>query len=529
MKFIPHYFLILILLLIDLSLVHAQQNEEDTPPNIVFILADDLGYGDLSSYGATKISTPNIDRLAKEGKKFTDAYSPHSVCTPTRYALLTGRYGWRTWNEHATLWADDPLLIDTTRVTLPKLLQSEGYKTAVIGKWHLGFGDPNSPNWIDNKGPDWNKKIKPGPIEVGFDYSFVTPFVGQLPHVYVENHRIVGLNPDEEPMRIILDEQWKDRVSYLDRYGVPAHQFEGGGEAAKYEHEDLAITLTDRAVDYIEEQEQEPFFLYFAHRNIHGPLIPNPKFKDTSEIGVYGDFINELDWSVGEILNALDRKGLTKNTIVIFSSDNGGVEDYRPSKFAEINGHKPNGPFFGQKTEVYEGGVRVPLLIRWPGIVEEGSTSKRMIALNDMLATMADFFEVNLPWNAGEDSFSFLSELLGTQIEQQVREEVIVDGAGGLLGIRKGPWKLILGKGGGTSVGSGGDKPQAQTYWDISNRATELIVKGFSSANSDVPPGQLYNLQRDPQEQNNLYKKYPKKVVELRWRLRDIQMSGRSR
>lgn len=472
------------------------------PPNMVIILADDLGYGDLSSYGATRIKTPNIDRLAKEGMRLTDAHSPHSVCTPTRYGLLTGRYAWRTWNGSATLWSDDPLLIETSRLTLPKLLQSAGYHTAIIGKWHLGFGAPGTPGWDDKNGPDYNLDLKPGPLEVGFDYFFGVPHVGQFPHVYIENHRIVGLDP-KDPIKIVLDPKW-NRASYLQRLGTPAHTFTGGA-AAKYEHEDLAVKLTEKTVAWIDRQPREPFFLYVAHRNPHSPYRPNPRFKGTSEIGAYGDMINELDWSVGEILKALDRRGLTDHTFVLFASDNGGVTDYQESKVAEIAGHRLNGPWFGQKTEAYEGGSRVPLLVRWPGKVRPGSQSDALVALTDLMATSAELLGQPLPIDAGEDSFSFLPTLLGTKPALPARQSIVQDSSGGMFAVREGPWKLILGQGGG----------------------------GFRSLNQppnpDRPPAQLYNLVDDPGEAKNLHGTQPVIEARLRSLLREIQFNGRSR
>lgn len=480
----------------------AQLQGADAFPNVVVILADDLGYGDLSSYGATKIRTPNIDRLAKEGMRFTDAHSPHSVCTPTRYSLLTGRYAWRTWNGSGTVWSDDPLLVETDRLTLPKLLQSAGYQTAVIGKWHLGFGAPGTPGWDDQKGPDYNLDLKPGPLEVGFDYFFGVPHVGQFPHVLIENHRVVGLDP-LDPIRIVLDPKWK-RASYLHRLGTPAHTFTGG-VAAKYEHEDLAIKLTEKTVAWIERQSRAPFFLYVAHRNPHGPLRPNARFKGTSEIGVYGDMVHELDWSVGEILAALDRCGLTDNTLVCFASDNGGVTDYKDSKVAGIAGHTLNGPWFGQKTEAFEGGCRVPLLVRWPHKVKPGSHSDTLVALTDVMATTAELLRKTLPHDAGEDSFSFLPTLLGTPPGQVSRTSIVQDSSGGMFAIREGPWKLILGQGGG----------------------------GFrwvnQPADPDKPRNQLYNLADDPGETKNLVGTQPQIEARLRSLLREIQFSGRSR
>jgi arylsulfatase A-like enzyme len=487
----------------------------DKKPNIVFILADDLGYGDLSCFGATRVQTPNMDRLAEEGMRFTNAYSPHSVSTPTRYALMTGRYAWRTWNGHITVWANDPLLVDTARTTLPDILQSSGYQTALIGKWHLGFGVPGIPGWDPVKGPDYNRLLKPGPLEVGFDYFYGIPHVGQKPHVFIENHHVVGLD-EEDSMRIVLDKQWLDRPSYLKRIGVPAHQF-AGNESARYEHEELAVQLTGKAVEWLEDEREEPFFLYFAHRNVHAPLKPNPRFAGTSEIGVYGDFINELDWSVGEILKALDREGLTDSTIVFLSSDNGGVKDYLGSKIIEYNGHRPNGPFFGQKTEAYEGGVHVPMIVRWPGTVEPGTSSDKLVSLTDVLATMAEFTNQPLDWGVGEDSFSFLNELQGRNPEQPVRGNVVVDATSGLMAIRKGPWKFIAGQGGGG------------VNWDEDSHIRMIPHKWHYPEDSDNPPGQLYNLEKDPGETNNLYYSRPEIVVRLKAKLREIIYSGRSR
>ncbi len=489
---------------------------ENKKPNIVFILADDLGYGDVGFNGATKVKTPNMDRIAKEGMIFNNAYSPHSVCTPSRYSLMTGRYAWRTWNGHITVWANDPLLIDTTRVTLPKVLKSVGYSTAIIGKWHLGFGVPGTDGWDDIKGPDYNKELKPGPLEVGFDYFYGIPHTGQKPNVYIENHKVLGLKSGDN-MRIVLDPKWKNRPSYLNRIGVPDHKFEGN-EDARYNHDELAVHLTEKAVEYIDKQKNSsPFFLYFAHRNTHAPLRPNPKFKGTSEIGVYGDFVNELDWSVGQVLDALDRNGLSENTIVIISSDNGGVKDYKASQFIDVNGHKINGPFFGQKTEAYEGGVHVPLAIRWPHKIKPETNSKSIVALTDFLATIAEINKVSLPWNAGEDSFSFLSEMLGTKPLLTSRESVIVDATSGLFAIRRGPWKFISGQGGGG------------VHWSKEENILMMPHEWTFKQDLDNPPGQLYNLDEDPSETNNLYYKYPEKVVSLRAELREIEYNGRSK
>lgn len=497
------------------SLIKIKELDVDKP-NIVFILADDLGYGDLSSYGATLVNTPNIDRLAEEGIRFTNAYSPHSVCTPSRYSLMTGRYGWRSWNGHETVWADDPMLIDTTQTTLPKILKISGYQTALIGKWHLGFGFPGTLGWDKHKGPDYNQELKPGPLEIGFDYFYGIPHVGQQPHMFIENHRVVGLN-ESDSMEIILDKRYLNRASYEDRGNMPpAHEFKGY-DSAKYKHEDVAIQITERAVDWINNQRDAPFFLYFAPRNVHGPLIPNPRFNGTSKIGVYGDFLNELDWSVGEVMKALDSNGISDNTIIILASDNGAVKDYLESKIVDYNGHKPNGPLFGQKTESYEGGVHVPMIVRWPGTVKAGSQSNKIVALTDVFATLAEELNYPLTWNEGEDSFSFLYDLKNNVSNQPVRESIVLDSKSGLFAIRNGDWKFISGQGGGGA------------HWDQKKNIRMVTHEWNYSKNYNNPPGQLYNLKEDLGETNNLYYSYPEIVVKLRSELRKIQYSGRSR
>ncbi|UCF16358.1 MAG: arylsulfatase [Phycisphaerales bacterium] len=481
--------------------------QRDDRPNVVVILADDLGYGDLSCYGATKVHTPNIDRLAEEGLRFTDAHSPASVCTPTRYNLLTGRYAWRTWASSSCVWSNDPLLIDPDRFTLPDLFKSHRYRTACIGKWHLGFGEPGMPGWNDVLGPDYNRELRPGPCEVGFDYFWGIPHVGQLPHVIIENHRVLGLSPDD-PMRMLPDKRPGFEKNYLERprLGLATALGVEGGRSARYEHEELAIMMTERAVEWIHEQSaDQPFFLYFAHRNIHGPIRPNKRFRDKSSIGAYGDFLMELDWSVGELLGALEAKGLTDNTLVMFSSDNGAIQTYREVvRSATIRGHKLNGPLRGQKTDVYEGGTRIPLIARWPGRIRAGSRSGAIVDLTDLLATFADFFGVDLPADAGEDSFSFLGALLDTRPRQVVRQALVSDSFWNTYAIRRGDWKLIL------SQTSGGVASERIPY------------------DPDKPPGQLYHLGRDISESVNEYSNHPKIVASLAELLKTYQESGRS-
>ena len=464
-----------------------------TKPNVLFILADDLGYGDLGCYGAAKVATPNIDTLARDGRRFTDAHSPCSVCTPTRYNLMTGRYAWRTWVGGSTVWANDPLLIEPDRFTLADLFMQQGYATACLGKWHLGFGSPGMEGWDDVLGPDYNRDLKPGPLEVGFDYFWGFPHVSQYPHFIIENHRVLGLESDD-PVFITPDKRPGFELDYLGRprSGIAAALGQKGGENARYEHENLSTMLTERAVKWLDDYSAEkPFFLYLAHRNIHGPLIPHPKFDGTSAIGPYGDFINELDDSIGQVLAALSRNGLAENTLVIFTSDNGGVKEYRPNDYAEIEGHRINGPLRGQKTTVYEGGVRVPFIVRWPGVIPAGSEdSKTIVALTDTMATMADFFDHELPEDSAEDSFSFLEALLDQPQDLPRRESLVMDSYREMMAIRRGPWKLILGQ-----TGGGANYPK-----DI---------------DPSQPVGQLFNLNEDVAESRNRYTEEPELVAEL--------------
>ena len=461
-------------------------------PNVVFILADDLGYGDLSCYGATKVSTPNIDSLAKDGRRFTDAYSPSSVCTPSRYNLLTGRYAWRTWMQSGTAWAYDPLLIEPDRFTLADLFKAQGYQTALVGKWHLGFGTPDMEGWSDVVGPDYNRELRPGPLEVGFDYFWGFPHVSQLPHIIIENHRVLGLSPDD-PIQIVADKRPEHRLDYLNRTRIGAANLQvKGGESARYEHEELSDRLTDRAVKFIRDDSGDrPFFLYVAHRNIHGPLIPAPRFGDTSGIGKYGDFLNEFDASIGKILSAIDDKGIRDNTLVIFTSDNGGVIEYRPIDYASVEGHFPNAPLRGQKTGVYEGGVRVPLIARWPGHIPAGTQDESLIALTDVIATFAEFFDYSLPADCGEDSVGFLASLKGTGRGESRRRSIVCDSYTGTMAIRSGKWKLIQGQHGG------GARTQNRAYSD------------------ELPPVQLYDLSKDIREESNVAAMFPAKVNEL--------------
>jgi arylsulfatase A-like enzyme len=469
-------------------------------PNIVFILADDLGYGDLGCYGAVKVETPQIDRLAGQGILFTDAHASAAVCTPSRYSLLTGRYCWRTQLKVDCLFGHDPLLIEEDRPTVASLLKSAGYATACIGKWHLGFG---------RDFPDWNGELKPGPLEVGFDYYFGYPVTNaQAPYVFVENHRVVGLDP-RDPIR--LGTESKTNVQF-------------GGKAARYNPEELSTTLTGKAVKFIENTKR-PFFLYFAPDNVHGPYTPNPRFRETSQCGVYCDFIRELDWSVGEVLAAIERAGVAGNTLVILSSDNGGLY----SRQAYNMGHRVNSNLLGEKTDAWEGGHRVPFLARWPGKIKAGSRSNELICLVDFMATAAAVNHLELPQRAAPDSFNILPALVGESTGKPVREGAVILSSGeGMLAVREGEWLLVLGRGSG---GASTDyvKHYGMRIDEVGRHTTGWKMAGPGQPDRSLPPGQLYNLAKDLEQAENVYTNHPEVVQRLTNLLIDYRARGRSR
>ncbi|MCM8541014.1 MAG: arylsulfatase, partial [Lentisphaeraceae bacterium] len=347
-----------VLLALSSTLVGAEK------PNIVLIYADDLGYGDVSCYGATKLKTPHIDKLAAEGRRFTDAHSPSAVCTPSRYGLITGRYPFRIGSNRPVM-VKNPLIVNTERTTIADLAKEAGYSTAVIGKWHLGFG---------NKNPaDWNRPLKPGPNELGFDYFYGVPVVNSHPpFVYMENHSVVGYDPEDpfEYGKVAETPKVHEKMGY---------NFIGGAKKAHALYDDFSVgtTLKNKAQDWIKEQKDKPFFLYLATTNIHHPFTPAKQFQGTSECGLYGDFVHELDWIVGGITKTLEEMGKADNTLIIFTSDNGGMLNETGQKAWKM-GHRLNGELLGFKFGVWEGGHRVPFIIKWPGKVKAGTVSNSL-------------------------------------------------------------------------------------------------------------------------------------------------------
>src|SRR5262245_53010619 len=392
-------------------------------PNIVLIYADDLGYGDLGCYGAMRVKTPNMDRLAREGLRFTDGHSAAATCTPSRYAMLTGEYAWRQKGT-GVLPGDAHLIIKPGRTTMASILKKAGYTTGVVGKWHLGLGDEKL---------DWNETIKPGPLEIGFDYSFLVPATGdRVPCVYVEDHRVVGADP-KDPIRVSYGtpvgteptgaknpELLKVKPSHGHDQtvvnGISRIGYMTGGKAARWVDEDMADTLTGKATAFIAKHagKMEPFFLYFALHDIHVPRVPHARFVGTTEMGPRGDAIAQADWCVGEVLKALDQHKIADDTLVILSSDNGPVVDdgYRDDAVAKLGDHKPAGPLRGGKYSAFEGGTRVPFLVRWPAKVKPG-LSEALVCQVDFPASFAAMTRQELAQPDGPDSFNVLPALLG--------------------------------------------------------------------------------------------------------------------
>lgn len=472
-----------------------------TKPNIIYINVDDLGYGDVAAYGATKVRTPNIDKLAKEGRKFTDFHSASAVCSPSRYALLTGQYPSRKemWRP---VFLRSPLVIDTAQMTLGKMMQNAGYETAIIGKWHLGFGN--------NYPVDWNKELKPGPLEVGFNYFFGIPVLNSHPpFVYVENHHVVGLNP-EDPL--IYGKRAETRP-YPEKFDLDSI---GGGKAAHDLYIDSLIgsTITKKAVTWIRQYKDKPFFLYFNPTNIHHPFTPHGRFLGTSEAGLYGDFIHELDWMIGEILLTLDQEGLSENTLVILTSDNGGMFNQGGQQTWQM-GHRPNGDLLGFKFDAWEGGHRVPFIARWPGRIPAQSQSNEMLCNIDMLATFAALTNQTLKNGEGPDSYNALPAIVGTP-KDSIRDFLIISPRlKSHLAIRKGNWMYI------PAQNSGGFTGTMIGEHELGGAAAHILTKHVNSdiekgkVKPSAPPAQLYDLEKDPLQKQNLHNQYSEFAKQL--------------
>ncbi|OYD41762.1 arylsulfatase [Sphingobacterium cellulitidis] len=475
-------------------------------PNVVMIYADDLGYGDLSAYGADKIKTPNIDELASAGIRFTNGHSSAATCTPSRYSLMTGKYPFRKTGT-GVLPGDAALIIDTAQMTLPKLFKQQGYQTAIIGKWHLGLGSQVEKNW--------NQEVKPGPIEVGYDYSYIFPATAdRVPTVFLEGHKVVGVDPNDpiqvsykqkigtEPTGLENPELLKMKASPNHGHnqtiinGIGRIGWMTGGLQARWVDEEVTMTFADKVIQYIRENKNKPFFLSYHATEPHVPRMPSTMFKGKSGLGYRGDAILQLDHTVGEIIQTLKDNGLFENTIIIFTSDNGAVLDdgYVDGAVTQLNGHNPFGIYRGGKYSAFEGGTRVPFIMSWPKGIKKNQVSDALLCQMDLLSSFASFFGKPLPAQLELDGENIWPAFIG---KDKKGREYLVQSAG-TFSITRGNYKYI--------------KPsKGQAMSKLTN--TEL---------GNNPEDQLYNLASDPSEKTNIAKQNPELVAELKTLLESI-------
>ena len=469
-------------------------------PNVLILYADDLGFGDLGCYNkASKIPTPHLDRLANSGVRFVDAHTSSGICTPSRYALLTGRYHWRKF--HGIVNAFGSSKFDAARLTLPEVMQSQGYQTACIGKWHLGWDwdairKPGSGKSNRPEAFAWSKPIPDGPLAHGFDHYFGDTVINFPPYCWIEDDKVVrppDVMMDTSKWKPIKEGSWECRP---------------GPMASDWDPYDVLPTLTRKGVEYIRAQRgaEKPFFLYFAFPSPHAPIIPNDEFDGASQAGPYGDFVHETDHRCGQLLAALEEAGVAENTVVIFSADN-GPENYaypRDTKF----GHWSAEPLRGLKRDIYEGGHHVPFIVRWPGLTRPGTTCSALVSQIDIMATLADMLEVSLPDDAAEDSHNLLPLLRGEV--DAVRTAHVHNTNTNKYAVRQGDWLLINTKDGYTS--------RREASWESRH--------GYPA--DDDQPVELYNLKDDLGQRRNLAGKHPEKVAELQSLLRTIREQGHS-
>ncbi len=471
---------------------------EDPPPNIIIILADDFGVGDIQAhYPDNKIATPHLDRLVSQGMSFTDAHSPSAVCSPTRYGLLTGRYSWRTRLQEWVIAAYEPPLISEDRPTLPGFLQNQGYHTTCIGKWHLGWnwpGPQESRMTVEKNGQrslqwDFAKPVKGGPVDRGFDYFYGLDLPNLPPFTFIENDK-VAIQPTEG-------------YQYDASEGINLPKaFEGAPMAPGWRLREILPEITRRAVEQVHQlaKKENPFFLYFSMTSPHEPVSPSEKFRGKSGIAPIADFVMETDWSAGQVIKAIDDAGISDNTVVIFTADN-GHSHYTGWPDLIKAGHMPSGPYRGHKGDIWEGGHRVPLVVRWPKHIAAGSSSDQMVSLTDFFATCAEISNAELPESGAEDSISFLPAALGKNRGDASRGSLVNHSNFGEFAYRDGPWKLLF----------------------------RLSDKNLEKSRGKPTVAELYNLKSDIAEKNNLSAKRPGIVKKMTADFRKMIALGASR
>lgn len=468
-------------------------------PNVIYILADDLGYGDIGAFNSEgKIKTPHIDQLAKDGMLFTDAHSPSAVCTPTRYGIMTGRYSWRSPLKQGVLTGKSKALIPSSRVTVASLMKGAGYETAFIGKWHLGWdwAEKEAAEWGDDgwnaadfENLDFTKQVTNTPNDLGFDYAYGhSGSLDMAPYVYVENGKITA-----EVNRITED---KGKYTWWRK----------GPTAADFEHDDVTPNFFRKSIAYVKDksESEHPFFMYLALPSPHTPILPTEEWLGKSELNPYADFVVMIDDYIGKLLKALENQGLAENTIVIFTSDN-GCSPQADFDILAGKGHAPSAQYRGHKADIYEGGHRVPFIVKWPGQIKANSTTDVTICQTDLMATLAEIVGVDLKENEAEDSFSFLPIVMNSG-EPFSREATVHHSINGSFAIRKDNYKLIF------CPDSGG--------WSYPIPGKDDVSK--------LPKFQLYDLAKDPSEKDNLYEQLPEKVAELTTLMTFYIENGRS-
>lgn len=490
------------------SNAYAGEPADPQKPNVILIYADDLGYGDLSCYGAHRVNTPNVDRLADQGIRFTNTHTVASTSTPSRYSLLTGEYAWRR-PDTGVAAGNAGMIIRPTQFTMADMFSHAGYATAAIGKWHLGLGDKTGTQ-------DWNAPLAASPADLGFDYHYIMAATAdRVPCVFIENGEVANYDPSA-PIEVSYQKNFpgeptgKDNPELLYNLkhshghdqsivnGIGRIGYMKGGGKALWKDENIADSITTHAIQFMEQHRNEPFFMYFATNDVHVPRFPHDRFRGKSPMGFRGDAILQFDWSVGQIMEALDRLGLTENTLVILSSDNGPVVDDGYADRAEelLGDHKPTGPWRGGKYSAFEGGTRVPAIVRWPGKVAKGEVSDVLMSQIDWVASLGALVGARLPKDAAPDSRNRLGNLLGTD---QTDRPWIIEFSSGLSVCTK-DWKYI--------------EP---------NDGSAMITWGPKVETGNCPIPQLYDMRTGDDEKENLSTKHPEKVFELQTILRKVR------
>lgn len=501
--------------------IHAKEPKINKPvnqreqPNVIIILADDLGYGDLQCYGAKNVETPNVNRLAVEGIRFTNAHAVAATSTPSRYSILTGEYAWRRPDTDVAP-GDVGMIVRPEQYTIADVFKNAGYKTSAIGKWHLGLGDETGKQ-------DWNAPLAAHLGDIGFDYHYIMAATAdRVPCVFIEDGKVANYDPSA-PIEVSYKKNFpgeptgKNNPELLYNLksshghnqsivnGIGRIGYMKGGGKALWKDENIADSITAHAIEFIKQHQNEPFFMYYATNDVHVPRFPHPRFRGKTNMGLRGEAILQFDWAVGQLMDTLEELGIADNTLIILSSDNGAIVDDGYADQAEelLNGHKPSGPWRGNKYSAFEGGTTVPLIVHWPKRIKEGKESDVLLSQIDWIASLGALVNAKLPKGSAPDSQNRLGNLLGT--DHTDRPWITEQAASRVLSVRTKDWKYI----------EPSDGPS-------------MITWGPKVETGNLSSPQLYNLKDDPEERENLAEKYPAKVYELQNILRKVRKNTRN-